>query len=345
MAARMRMTPRFLCCALLFAAVPACVDDGTDPELGEAIDDLVVSQWPDDVTIPGKATSRPVALTPWNGRLSMFYTDAAVSPGTEILWSWWDGASWSPSLTTGRFTTTRPAATTFNNRLTMVYRPSGQNGLVMTSTGTLTWTAPVAAGRSLAIGNYAATNPSLLEYGGKLYLAYCANNGASSYVNVDRYDGTSWAAYRQIPVSYVGSTYCQSALIAAMPDTGEVEVIWNTVWNASNGIIYNPVYRQRGTIGRSTSVWYSTETLPMKSSRPLSVVTCNGNTHLVHGGWTNDTELWWSYRSGGAWVTDAKIPNQWSAAGATLGCLNGTYPLMVHNVSGGTQLMQSLFAP
>jgi hypothetical protein len=55
--------------------------------------------------------------------------------------------------------------------------------------------------------------------------------------------------------------------------------------------------------------------------------------------------IWWSRRVNGAWAADNRVPNQWSAAGATLGCLNGTYPLMVHNVSGGTQLMQSLYAP
>lgn len=337
----MRPMSPVLCCALLSIAVAACVEDGADPELGDAVDELSVSQWPDDEAIPDKRSGGVVALTPWNGELHMVYTDPSSTYALELWWARWDGTRWSPSLATGRFTGGRPALATFDGRLIMVYQSTADRRIMMTSTTSQTWSTPVEAGRSLAIGGYTARGTSLLAYGGKLYLTYCADNGSSKYVNVDRFDGTSWTAYRQIPVSYRSDVWCEGATMVAMPDTGGVEILWSTRGSGSTG----QVFRQRGTIGRSASVWYSTEALPMKSAGPVSVVTCNGATHLVHRGWSTATELWWSYRDGGDWVPDTRIPNQWSDSGATLGCLAGTYPLMVHNVSGGTQLMQSLFAP
>ena len=132
-------------------------------------------------------------------------------------------------------------------------------------------------------------------------------------------------------------------MIAPMPDTGGAEVIFNMVNNG--GSKYSAVVRERITIGRSFVVFDGREVLPMKSYKPMSVVTCNGVTHLVHGGYSTITEIWWSYRNGGDWVTDMKVPNQWSGAGPTLGCFDDTDAIMVHNVSGGTNLMWSIFGP
>jgi len=328
---------------LCTAAFGGCLDDGSAPALGEDLSELSVWQWPDDVQIPTQDTTRQVALAPFGDRLHMIYTDYASSTSTALMWSRWNGSSWTGEVTVGRNSDSRPALTAYADRLTLIYKPVGEGRLMMTSTASTTWTTPVTVGRSL--GSYVPYNPSALAYGGKLYLSYCASNGTSSYVYVDRFDGSTWTPFRSIQASSNAAYTCQSALMAPMPDTGEVELIYNVVNAGNNTTLYSMVARQRAVIGRSTVVWNGGEVLPMKSMKPLSVVTCDGETHLVHGGYSSITEIWWSFREGDDWVTDAKVPNQWSGAGATLGCLNGTTTVMVHNVSGGTDLMQSVFGP
>jgi hypothetical protein len=338
--ARTILSPLLLACA---AALGGCVDAGPDPELGELQSELSVWQWPDDTAIASKTSTRQVAMAPFDGRLHMAYTKYDSTTSTELMTTRWNGSNWSTALTTGVYTDSRPALATLGTQLHLFYKPAGQGRLMMmVNPGNGVWTSPVTVGRSL--GGYVPSAPHALEYGGKLYLTYCASNGTSSVVNVDRYDGTSWTAFRQLTATTNSAYLCQSALMAAMPDTGEVEIIYNVIDNNWSTGRYSSVARQRGVIGRSTTVWYAGEVLPMKSYKPLSVVTCDGVTHLVHGGYSTITEIWWSYRENGDWVTDAEVPNQWSGAGAALGCY-GTQTLMVHNVSGGTQLMQSIFGP
>lgn len=351
----MRSTPRLLCSllALSTAVLPACLEVGDeedlDPELGEIESAIVVGQWPNDTVIINKYSTRQVALAPFNNRLYMAYTDKNSASNNDLKVASWNGLSWTSLFETDLLSVTRPALTAFNNRLHMIYRPQGATTLRMVSSvGGSLWTAPATAGRSLAIGNYAAEAPHATVIGTNLYLTYCSNNGSSSYVNIDKYDGTNWTAYQQFAVSYSTLAYCTHALLAPMPDAGTdgVELIYGTQAYDSQAQIWRPnMYRRRGTIGRSVQSWNSPQAL-FNSSAPVSVVTCNGETHLVHNGVVNSTELWWAYRKNGTWTTDYRVAEQWSSGGATLGCLNGTTPLMVHNESGTQRrLMQSIFAP
>ena len=327
---------------LLVGGLAACVDD-PDAPLGDTADALSVWQWPDDTAITGKDSTRQVAMAQLGTRLHMIYTTYDSSTSTQLKWTRWAGTSWSVPVSVGLATDSRPALATYNDRLHLVFKPVGQGRLMMAVGDSSTFGAPVTVGRSL--GSYVPSMPHLLAYGGKLYLSYCATSGSGSVVNVDRYDGTSWTTLLQQTVATNDQYRCASALMAPTPDTGEVELIYSVVESGTNTFYYSAVWRRRLVIGRSSTIIYSPEPLPMKSRKPLSVVTCNGATHLVHGGYSTETEIWWSFREGGDWVTDAKVPDQWSGAGAALGCYDDTQTLMVHNVSGGTQLMQSIFGP
>lgn len=323
--------------------LPACAE--LTDELGETTSELVVEQWPNDSVIPDKFTSRQVAIAPWKSRLYMAHTDHSNISTTEILLSWWDGETWSSSLTTGKYSSTRPALAAHDGRLYLAYVPVGSSTLRMTSTATLTWTPQVAAGRSLAIGNHTASMPFLYSFERMLYLAYCTSNGSASYVNVDRFDGTSWTALHQVPVSYVPSTYCTHALLNYNPDGQELELFYgyNVV---ANGTAKGYVRRQVSTT--SGRYWQGGESFGL-SNRPVSAVFCGNHTHYVHNGSVSPTELWWKNRSlydNGIWATGARVPNQWSSAGATLGCMSGSTLLMVHNESGSAhRIMQSMFNP
>ncbi len=338
----MRSTPAAILLSLLLVG---CVDAADDaPDLGESTDELSVWQWPDDVQVPLQDSTRQVGLSWWNDRLHMVYTDYSSASSTNLKWSRYDGTSWSGELSVGQNSDSNPTLAPFGDRLQLIYKPVGQNRLMMTSTGGSVWTSPVTIGRSL--GSTSIRSPSALAYNGKLYVAYCAHDSQNrGHVYVDRFDGTQWIAYSSWQISS-GGPLCQSVVMAYMPDTEEIELIY-TVVHANGGVPYSAIVRRRGTIGRSVSVWYSPEVLPsMKSAKPLSVVSCNGETHLTHGGFDGSiTEIWWSYRANGNWVNSQRVPNQWSGAGATLGCFDDTETVMVHNVSGGTDLMQSIFGP
>ncbi|MBA3465303.1 MAG: hypothetical protein H0T46_35555 [Deltaproteobacteria bacterium] len=349
----MRSTSRLLCSllALSTAVLPGCLEvgDEADPELGEIESSLVAGQWPDDSVIVNKYSTRQVALAPFNNRLYMAHTDKNSSSTNDLVVSSWNGVTWTSYFATNLLSSSRPALTAYNDRLHMIYRPQGASTLRMvSSSGGSLWTTPETAGRSLAIGNYSAENPHATVIGTNLYLTYCSNNGSSSYINIDKYNGTSWTAYQQFAVGYSGSSICQHALLAPMPDAGidAVELIYGVISKDPNSGTYNPwMYRRRGTIARSVQSWNSPQAL-FNSSAPVSVVTCNGETHLVHNGVVSPTELWWAYRSNGNWTRDYRVANQWSSGGATLGCLNDETPLMVHNESGSARrLMQSIFAP
>lgn len=332
---RSRLLPFTL--ALGVTAAIGCTDPA---ELDEVASEASVYQWPDDVALTSDRfdSTRQVALAPFGGRLHMVHTDYSSSTSTALMWSRRNGQTWSSDTALGRSSDSRPALTPFGDRLYLFFKPVGERRLMMMSTSGSLWNSPVTVGRSL--GAYTPTMPSAMTYGDKLYLSYCASDGTSSYVYVDRYDGTTWSAYRSVLVSAIPGYVCGSALMAPMPDTGEIELIFNRL-----GTSAGEIYRQRGTIGRSTSVWYSTERLPMRSYKPLSVVTCAGLTHLVHGGASSPTEIYWSFREGDDWTAEQRVPNQWSGAGATLGCLADTTTVMIHNVSGGVDLMQSDFGP
>jgi len=163
----MRTSPASVLFPLLFgAALVGCVTtDDESPELGEAVSDLSVWQWTDDVQIPLQDTTRQVGLASFNDRLHMVYTDNSA---TNMKWSRY-GTSWSGELSVSQNTDSTPALADFNNRLHLIYKPSGQGRLMMMDAGGSTWTSPITIGRSL--GAYVPYAPSAMAYDSKLYVA------------------------------------------------------------------------------------------------------------------------------------------------------------------------------
>lgn len=326
---------------VLGAALGGCVDEG--PALGEAEGAESVWQWTDDVPVPDLFSTRQVALTWWNSKVQMVYTHYQSANPDQLRWARFDGTAWSTEHALNQNTDTNPALASFNNRLYLIFKPSGQNRFMMMSTAASTWTTPVTVGRS--IGSNQVGPPSALAYGGNLYLAYCGRDtGGYPHVFVDRWNGTTWSAFHDFRASTFASYTCRGVVLAAMPDTGAVELIYNLTYIAS-GSAAAPVYRKRAVITANGTTWSAAEQLRMTSYKPMSVVSCGGKTHLVHGGASSSSlaDIWWSYRSGGDWVDALKVPNQQSGAGAALGCFADTTAIMVHNPSGATQLSWSYY--
>ncbi len=354
----MRSTPRLLCSLLAISTsvLPACVELSDEPALSDEESEIGSHQWPDDTAVPDRHSTRQPAMASFNNRVYMAYTDASASSTSDLLVASWDGTTWFNGPTSVGLTTTRPALAAFNSRLHLFFRRGTERTLQMQTSAGATFSIPQTVGRSLSIGSYTPSSPSAIVIGTNLYLTYCANNGTSSYVNVDKYDGTTWTAFHQVPVSYASNKSCKSAALAVMPEGG-VELHFNTIDlqrrynNDTKGyetVDEGLLYRQRGQINRSSTVWHAApELMPFKSRNGFSVMTCNGVTHFAHTGYDYATRVYWSYRtSAGTWATDGRVANQWTDSGPALGCLNGTTPLMVHDESGsGTRLLQSIYAP
>ncbi|MBK9033173.1 MAG: hypothetical protein IPL61_18195 [Myxococcales bacterium] len=335
----------FLLSLLLGGALVGCLSaDDEAAMLDESVGELSAWQWPDDTQIVGKESTRQPALAWFGSRLHMVYTDYSSSSSTALKQTRFNGSSWTTSVSLGVSSDSHPALVDYDGSLRLIYKPVGQNRLMMmtsTTASATTWSSPVTIGRSL--GTRTASAPSALAFGGNLYVAYCSQLSDLPHVLVDRFDGATWTAVHDTVASSQLYSTCNSVVMAAMPDTGEVEVLYNVI--GSGGGVKPYIMRQRVVIGRSSTVWYSPTYTGMTSFKPISVVTCDGITHLVHGGDPDITEIWWSFRSNNNWVAGTQVPNQWSGAGAALGCFNGTKTVMVHNVSGGTHLMQSIFGP
>ena len=336
------MQPRssgFLAGAVLLAAGcmsdPTDVDSTSDDEQASTPDS--VYRWTDDVEIGGSMTSPyQVGLASHGTGLNMVFT----GNNTMLYTSHFTGSGWStvhglPNQSADY----GPALADFNGALTTVYHAHGQNRLLMsTSTDGATWSTPVTAGT--ALWNHTLEYaPALAVHRGALYAAYCENVGDHDRAHVDRFDGTTWtlAKVYDLPITQYNadnSTYthqCKHVALASLPD-GRLDLTFTqySLYGSTDDWTMHNAFAT-GTTVAWPSTYASIST--MKSKKPPSITTCNAVTHLVHGGFSNPLEIWWSVYdyTAKAWNTNVRVPDQASDGGAALGCYNGTRAIMVHN--------------
>lgn len=322
---------------LLLTALVASSGCATEPTTDTFTSELSEYQWLDDRQIPSQSAERQPALANLGGTLHMLHS--GNSSPNELWHSSFNGTSWSSNVKLPMAAANTVGLATFNGQLTLVYQPAGQNRLVMqTSTNGTSWTGAVTAGSTLG-AHTLASGVSLALHGGYLFAGYCREDR----IQIDRFDGTSWssATYYGVPADTIFHTYaCQHVALGHLPDTNRLDILYSIL--------------ETGTFGNNTKIYESTATgtttlsttAPVYTNKnaqtPMSIVTCGGITHLVHGGDTYPDKIYWSYRDGGVWVDDLVVPSQTSDAGAALGC-DGT-AIMVHN--GGTnQLWWTYFGP
>lgn len=317
--------------ALLFVvAASGCAISDEDTRLGSTEGALSVWQWTDDVQIPSQSSQYQPGLAYYGGRLHMVHNGS--SNPSELWWSRWNGSSWTTNVKLTHTATGGPALAVFDGELVMIYRAAGQNRLLMSRSRGTSWSSPVTAGTSLGSSQLRA-EPAVAVHQGNLYAAYCKGIG----VQIDRYDGASWTSAGFLaPPSALG---CEHVEIASLPDSGRLHV----VYSVGHLQPYPGTYLYEVTSATGTS-WTAPAYMHQSSEKEISIVTCDGITHMVHGGNATPREIWWAFRDHGAWTEDVTVPNQASEGGSALGCFAGTRTLMVHN--GGThQLWQSEFGP
>jgi hypothetical protein len=290
--------------------------------------DISVWQWADDVQIPNQFSVGHVGLAAFGGRVHQLHTIGSTGP---LAWSIFNGETWSTEVELAQHADGVPAMTVFNNRIAAVYKPAGQNRLVMMMSDGHSWSTPVNAGTTIGTATL-VTTPAVAVQAGVLYAAYCVRKSDGDHLRVDRFS-TEWSMVTETDAYFS----CRHVALAALPD-GRLDLIANTE-GASSWYMEETMRQPQGT------TWSALKILPMKSKKPLSIVTCGNTTHLVHGGYSTPSEIWWTTRDDyGSWHDDVKVPNQASNGGATLGCFQTTRPIMVHN-GGSGQLWWSEFLP
>lgn len=299
-----------------------------EPDTSSTTSDSSVWQWTDDVKLPNQSSSRQVALASFGGRLHMLHTVALSGP---LQWSIFNGETWSAGVELPQHADGSPALTVFNNRIAAVYKPRGENRIVMMTSDGHSWTTPVNAGSTLGTAQL-ISSPAIAVQSGTLYAAYCVRTSDGDKVRVD-WLSTDWSMMQEIPTLGVS---CRNVTLSTLPD-GRLDLLISTEGSSS-------WYMKEAIHNVGARYWAPPANLTMKSKTPMSIVTCNGLTHLVHGGYSTPSEIWWTLRDDTGWQQDVPVPHQASTGGAALGCFQGTRPIMVHN-GGYDELWWSEFMP
>jgi hypothetical protein len=323
--------------AFLFAAVATagCLPEG-DVELGTDEGAVSVHQWSDDVQIRSQVSQFQVGLAPRGNRLHML---AAAGSSGEIFWSQFDGTGWTPRASIGQYADYGPALTVHNGELVTVYHRRGQNRLMMSTSNGQTWSTPVTAGTSLGSQSVRYA-PAVASHNGQLFIAYCRTSPQGDVVSVERFNGgASWTQVAAFDMASSGYA-CKHVAMSVLP-TGRLHILWTKYMNQP--LLEDSWHLWEATgDGTPSASWTQRWVYPMESAKPPSMVTCDGMTHMLHGGLSTPREIWWSFRDGNDWFENVRVPNQASDGGAALGCFNGNRTVMVHN-GGTTQLWWSEF--
>lgn len=314
--------------ALVLVAATGCIAAEEPLETGEVESEITVWQWSDDVQIANQASGEQVGMATF-GNLMMVHNGG--SSVHDLWWTQWNGTSWSTNQRIpNQYAQGGPAVVLFDYQPTIIYRAWGENHLLMSRRVDQAWSPATIAGTALASGTEITSAPAATMHQGKLYVAACRTVAGSSRVHIERFNGTSWYAFGDLRPA----TPCRSVALASFE--GAMHLIVSMREGAMEEWI-----GQVSTSG-SITTWQMAPALEMKSSRPVSMVSCNGEVHLVHGGYTHPDELWWSYRWNGAWVESVRIMDQAANDGAALGCWRGI-AMMVHNGESNSQLWASEF--
>ena len=321
--------------AFLLAAVAAagCLPEG-DVTLGGDEAAASVSQWNEDVRIEGQVSQFQVGLAPLGNRLHML---AASGSSGEIFWSTFDGIRWTDRTSIAQYADYGPALTVHNGQLVAVYHRRATNQLMMSTLNGDSWTTPINAGTALG-SEKVLYAPAVVSYDGQLFIAYCRTSADGDRVRVERFNGgTSWTQVASL--KKISNFACKHVAMSVLP-TGRLHILWTEHiemggWHDDHWLLV-----EASGDGPPSTTWPRRWVEPMMSAKPPSMVTCNGMTHMVHGGRSTPREIWWSFRDGDAWAENVRVPDQASDGGAALGCFSGTRTVMVHN-GGTTQLWWS----
>jgi hypothetical protein len=284
----------------------------TDYDTGEVESASTVYDWSSDVQIAGATSAYQVGLA---SNLMVRNVNGTLQT------SRYSGGTWSSLYPVpSAHADYGPALVVYGGDSYVLYHAQGENRLMMSHGWNANWSVPVTAGSTIgsATINYA---PAAVVYGSSLYAGYCTRSSTGDAVRIDRYDGTTWTKV----IEYTSGLRCKHVTLGVLPD-GKLDILANFE-SGFTGTWF--MYEWRGT--GSPQQWWARGSLSMKSKKPMSIVTCDGVTHLVHGGNSSPNEIWWTVYENGDWVGDTRIPNQASSGGAALGCYYGGPTLMVHN--------------
>jgi len=303
--------------------------DADDVETSEVESAATVYNWSDDTPISALSSAYQVGLASLGGRVHMVYTTSyGYLSHARFDGFFWTGASPLPSVARADY---GPALVNHGSQLVLVYHARGENRLMMSTSSGSSWTNPVTVGSTLG-GATILNAPAAVSHGGNLYIGYCTRTSAGDFVRIDRRDGTAWTKIAELNAAF----RCKHVALASLPD-GKLDII-ATVESGNTGDWY--MFEWDG-VGEPTSGWQR-DMLPMKSKKPVSIATCGGISHLVHGGFSTPREIWWTVREGGSWLGDSRIPNQASEGGSSLACWNDR-TIMVHN-GGDSQLWYARYS-
>lgn len=319
----------------LLVLTTGCLSDELpeDVELGDLVQYNSVHQWTEDIKIPAQSPYQPALAQVDSAALLAAFTRT----GTKEVHIWRMGAprTWGLRAALPYRADYGPAMKMHGGAATLVYKGAGENRFLMTrSTDSgWHWSSPVTVGAGIN-GYTIVSPPSIESKDGNLFLAYCLRRNNIDYVRIDRLQNGTWSSVRHLELP---GGRCRNVHLTTLAP-GNLHLVFNEE-SISTGIWY-----MKQQLSSTGTTWTSSQTLSMKSKKPVSILTCNGITHFVHGGYSSPSEIWWTYRNaGGGWEPDVKVPGQVSDGGAGLGCFNGR-AIMLHN-GGYDDLWWSEFGP
>lgn len=322
---------------LIAAALAGCgIEDETDQlETGEVEAASSVYQWAWQGYVPNQKSYWQVGTASYKGRLQLVHN--GMGTPSQLWSSSFDGTTWTANKLLSLTSTGGPSLVVHGDKLKMIYRAAGQNRLMMSTFDDSRRPEDPAYIMPVTIGSYLGTEtltsePAAATYGGKLYVAYCTQHK----LRIDRFDGVGWSlAFSQ---AYAPNGWCEHVELAVLPDDGALHVVYSTMADLAYG---DPSYAMRDYRTFDGISFASTgQTLTMKTKQPISITSCNGITHMTHGGFSTSSEIWWAERRYGAWSTDFRVPSMYSTGGAALACF-GTKTLMIFpDISGWLNRME-----
>ena len=326
----MRIQPFIIALALAGCATEPELDTD-DIDTGQIESESSVYQWAFR-GYPNQMSEWQVGMTYFNGRLHMVHNGHGTP--NELWRSSFDGTRWSTNvkLPSTHRSTGGPALTVHGGQLKMIYRAAGQNRLMMSaSLDGNTYGTPVTIGSYLGTEQL-VSEPSATVFGGQLYVGYCTAHA----LRVDRFNGASWSlVYKE---TYASNATCEHVELAVVPDDGALHAVVATITDFSYG---DPAYLMRDLRTFTGTSWAgSGQSLTMKTKQPISITTCNGITHMTHGGYSDGSEIWWAERMNGAWTTDFRVPGRYSWGGAALGCFGSRAIMVYPNTSGSLEWLE-----
>lgn len=322
-----------LCVLAIAGAHAGCaVDDSVDvdEEIGQASDELVVTQWSADQGIPFASSGDAPAIANFVGKIHMVNTD-----GTQLEHQIYNGTSWSaPVPIPGQKSQNRPGLATFgpkgSQRLHMVHLGETTNSLWWSTYDGSSW----SANSQLPWDSW--NTPALGVWGGKLHMIInpINDNTGARFLREATYDGNSWTA--PVPIPNPNGGLIGSEGMALAVHNGTPVLVLRLASGQSDGSTQLTMMTFNGT------QWTAPAPIPGQKSKAIpALASYGGYLHMTHLGETSNS-IWWSYWDGATWATNVTIPNQFSRYSPALAPL-GNKLVQAHIGSSTNTLYFSTF--